>query len=99
MKLINLTKSQSAKFNTILNYLNAKAEPIYLGDNDATYIGTLKSIWISASGLQICGTDLINFKSRTENLYPIELNQIYRACLKDEDFKEWATNAAIGLNK
>lgn len=92
MKQLGLTKSQTAKFNTILNYLNTKKEPIYLGDNECTYIGTLKSIWNSASGLQIFGTDLINFKSRRENIYPIDLNHIYRACLKDEDFKEWTIN-------
>ncbi len=84
-----LNKNQSAKFNAIKDYLNATSEPIYLGDNDCTYIGTLKSIWNSASGLQICGADLINFKSRKENLYPVELNQVYKACLKDEDFKSW----------
>ncbi len=86
-----LNAKQKEKVNTIKNYLNYDLQNdgnSLLIDCDQTNVYSVKNIYINASGLWITGGDILSKKVK-ENIYPSEINGIYRACMKDEDFKAW----------
>lgn len=63
---------------------------ISVGDQNVTYCATVQAIWQTGIDIKIQGLDCINFKPKRDHLEPTQLNELYRACLRqDEDFKKF----------
>jgi hypothetical protein len=90
--MAKLNAKQIQKVNIIKNYLehdSANNKNGLLIDCDQTSIYCVTNIFINASGIWLAGSKAGGHTFIRENIFPSEINGIYRACLKDDDFKFW----------
>lgn len=92
-----LNQLQQTKLETIQKYLTTDIgkDGLLLGDQDVTYISSLKKMYVNASGIVLTGFEYGNYGSgnTTTRIEPSEITAIYRAGLKnDEDFSIFVKN-------